>query len=156
MGTYTGAEQAMVSAWVEAQIKSPTVAAELEALVISGLPMTGLSARVFEDFAPEGTPYPFIIFQCQSPPRDVRGVGTTRVMVDTLYVVKTVAQVMSYAPLAPVAKVLDNAITTSVGGPVADGLVFTAVREEQFALNEIDSGKQYRHFGGVYRIHAQA
>lgn len=118
--------------------------------------MTGLSTRVFEDFAPQGyATYPFIIVQCQTPPRDIRGVGVSRVMVDTLFIVKAVAQVDSYAPLAPIVRVFDTALTSPTGGAVADGFVFTSVREEQFAMVEIDSGKQYRHFGGLYTIQAQ-
>ena len=149
MGTiYAGAEQAMVSLWVAGQLAAQ--ATDLDAI------SAGLSGRIFEDFAPEGTPYPFIIFQCQSPPRDIRGVGVSRVMVDTLYIVKAVAQVSSYAPLAPVAKVIDAAVTSAQGSPVADGNVFSSVRDSQFAMVEIDSGKQYRHFGGQYKIQAQA
>lgn len=146
--TYLGAEQVLVDAWVEARIALQGAA--LEAISI------GLSTRVFADFAPEGTIYPFIIYQCQSPPRDVRGVGVSRVMVDTLYIVKAVAQASSYAPLAPVAKVIDAAMTSAAGSAVADGAIFASVREEGFHMVEIEAGKQYRHLGGQYRIQAQA
>lgn len=145
---YLGAEQALVTQWVLDQLASAS--ADLDEID------DGLSLRVFEDFAPQGfSTYPFIIVQCQSPPRDVRGVGVSRVMVDTIYVVKAVAQVNSYAPLAPVARVIDQAMTTSVGGSLLGGNVFTSVRNDQFSLIEIDNGKQYRHFGGEYRIQAQ-
>jgi hypothetical protein len=148
MGIYAGAEQALVTAWVQERVQS--VADDLELI------SPGLSDRVFEDFAPQGfAVYPFIIVQCQSPPRDVRGVGVSRVMVDTLYIVKAVAQVDSYAPLAPIASVIERALTSPTGGPVADGEVFTSVREEQFAMVEIEAGKQYRHFGGLFKIQAQ-
>lgn len=148
MGVFTGAEQVMVSEWVRAQLLLKT--AELEAID------TGLSSRIYEDFAPKGAKYPFIIYQCQDPPRDVRGVGVSRVMVDTLYVVKAVAQVDSYAPLGGIAAVIDSALTSSTGGAVMDGNVFTSIRDEQFALVEVESGTQYRHFGGVFKIQAGA
>lgn len=148
MGDYEGAEQALVTAWVGAQL-------ELNAAALNGI-HAGLSTRIFEDFAPQGfAVYPFIIIQCQSPPRDVRGVGVSRVMVDTLFIVKAVAQVDSYTPLAPIARVFDSALTSPAGGSVGDGQVFTCVREEQFAMVEIESGKQYRHFGGLFKIQAQ-
>lgn len=84
MGIYTGAEQALTDAWVEGRLKAfDTIT-------------PGLGDRIFLDVAPEGTPYPFVVYQCQEPPRDVRGVGSFRVMVDTLYVAKAVAQVSSY------------------------------------------------------------
>ena len=146
--SWEGAEQAMVTEWVKTRLA--LYAADLDAIAVN------LSQRVFEDFAPTGfSTYPFIIVQCQSPPRDVRGVGVSRVMVDTLYIVKAVAQVDSYAPLAPVARVIEAALTSPTGGPIGTGDVFTSVREEQFALVEIDAGKQYRHFGGLFKIQAQ-
>lgn len=153
MGVYEGAEQALTSRWVLERLQAN--AAVLDALVINGTPVGNLSARLFEDSAPPDTPYPFIIFQCQVPPRDVRGVGTTRVMVDTMYVVKAVAQVPTNDALAPIARVIDLSLTTSVGGIVEDGHIFTCIREEQFSLNEIENGKQFRHFGGLYKIQAQ-
>ena len=148
MGVYDGAEQALVTTWIRGRLAS--VSADLEAI------NTGMPDRVFEDFAPYNyAVYPFIIIQCQSPPRAIRGVGVSTVMVDTLYVVKAVAQVDSYGPLAPVASVIKRALTTPTGGLVADGNVFTSIHEEQFALVEIDGGKQYRHFGGLFKIQAQ-
>lgn len=147
MATFVGAEQAMVDMWVESRLEGQAVALDAIAL--------GLSTRIFQDFAPEGTPYPFIIWQCQDPPRAVRGVGTFAVMVDTLYVVKAVSQVDSYGPLAPIAKVIDTAMTSSTGSAVEDGFVLTSVRDRQFALVEREQGTQFRHFGGEYSIQAQ-
>lgn len=149
MSTYTGAEQVLVDIWVQDQLESK--AAELDAIA------TGLSTRIFQNFAPEGTPYPFIVWQCQDPPRDVRGVGTFRVMIDTLYLVKAVFQGTSYIPLAPIARVIDDAMTSASGSAVGgDGLVLASVREQQFAMTEVESGIQFRHFGGEYKIQAQA
>jgi hypothetical protein len=148
MATYTGAEQVLVDLWVKAQLDAR--AAEFNAVA------AGLSTRIFLDYAPEGTPYPFVIYQCQSPPRDVRGVGLSRVLIDTLYVVKAVSQVDSYAPLAPIAKVIDAAMTSAAGSAVEDGLVLTSVRQDQFSMVERDQGTQFRHFGGEYKIQAQA
>lgn len=148
MNTYLGAEQVLTDLWVQQQLA--TKSADFDTI------SPGLSARIFLDYAPEGTPYPFVIYQCQSPPRDVRGVGVVRVMVDTLYIVKAVAQVTSYQPLAPVARVIDAAMTSATGSPVVDGMVLASVREEGFNLLEIEGGTQYRHLGGQYRIHAQA
>ena len=148
VGTYAGAEEAMVDLWVEAQI-----VAQAEALDAIN---PGLSGRIFSVVAPQGTPYPFIVYQCQSPPRDVRGVGVYRVMIDPLYVVKVVAQVMSYDPLAPVARVLDIALTSASGSAVADGRILASVRNAGFHMVEIEAGTQYRHLGGEYRIQAQS
>lgn len=145
---YLGAELVLFDLWIEQQLA--TKAVELDAIA------PGLSTRVFSDVAPPGTLYPFIVFQCQDPPRDVRGVGVSRVMVDTLYVVKAVSQTTTYAPLAPIAKVIDAAMTSSAGSAVEDGLVLASVRDNQFALTEIENGTQYRHLGGAYKMQAQA
>lgn len=148
---YLGAEQAMVTKWVIDRLKGAPYTASFEAVV------AGLGTRIYEDLAPEGTTYPFIVVQCQSPPRDIRGVGETRVMVDTLFLVKAVSQGTSYDPLTPIVKVIDTAMTSPQGGTVgADGLVFTSIREDQFSLTTVEAGTQFRHLGGEYRIQAQA
>lgn len=147
MAEYVGAEQVLVELWLRAQIA--TVNAALEEIAL------GLSTRVYSEAAPKDATFPVIIFQCQDPPRDVRGVGTFTVMIDTLYLVKAVAQVDNYAELAPIASALHGALTTSVGGAVGDGSVLTSVREAQFSMPEFDEGEQWRHLGGMYRIQAQ-
>lgn len=147
MPGYEGAEQELCNLWVRQQIAS--VAADLDAIA------TGLSSRVFLDYAPKGTTWPVVIFQCQDEPRDVRGVGLATVMVDTLYLVKAVAQLEEYGPLAPIAKVLHTAMTTATGSQVDGGTVLTSVRERQFAMPEVSEGVQVRHLGGLYRIQAQ-
>ena len=144
---YSGSEIPMIDAWVESRLA--LFAVDLEAIA------AGLSAAVYPDFAPEGTPYPFIVYQCQSPPRDIRGVGVSRVMVDTLYVVKAVSQAVSYDPLRPIAGIIDRAMTAAEGGSVGSGLVLSSVRERQFSMVEVDAGTQYRHLGGEFKIHAQ-
>lgn len=148
MGVYLGAEQAMVDQWVEARLAAETVA--LEAISV------GLAGRVYNMLAPTGAKYPYVVYQCQVTPRDVRGVGVSRVMVDTLYVVKAVTQTTTYDRLAPIARVIDTAMTSEAGSPVADGFVLSSAREEGFSLTESVEGTQIRNLGGIYRIHAQA
>jgi hypothetical protein len=148
MNTFLGAEQVLVDTWIEMRLAA--VAQDLEDIA------PGLSQRIYPDLAPADAPYPVIVYQCQSPPRDVRGVGAVRVMVDTIYVVKAVAQQVSYVPMAPLARVIDGAMTASVPTPVVDGFVLASVRNQQFSLTEVANGKQVRNLGGEYRIHAQA
>lgn len=149
MSVYTGAESTLVDAWIRQRL-GVTAAASLDAI------SAGLSTRVFLDFAPEGTPYPFIIFQALTPPSDVRGVGIIRVMVDTLYLVKAVAQGTDYDALRPVVSVIDGALTQQDPVDMAGGILLTSVRDREFRLVEIENGKQFRHLGGEFRIQAQA
>jgi hypothetical protein len=147
MATYVGVEEVMCNAWIEAQLA-------LQATALNAI-STGLSGRIYPDMAPEATDWPCIIYQCQDKPRDIRGVGTFTIMVDTLYLVKAVARTDTYAPLAPIAKVIHTALTQEVGGSVDDGEVLTSVRDNAFSMIEVDKGTQFRHLGGLYKIHAQ-
>jgi hypothetical protein len=147
MAEYVGAEQVMTDLYVVNRLAA-------QAAALDGI-SAGLSERIFEEVAPDDALYPFIVWQCQSPPRDVRGVGSFRVMVDTLYIVKAVAQGTSYAPLVPVARVIDGAMTNTTGTAVGDGHVFTSTRNDQYSLREPAEGTEFRHLGGEYRIQAQ-
>lgn len=147
MGTYAGNELVLVNTWVEARLA--TRAAQLEAISI------GLSTRIYYELAPAGVKEPFIVYQCQSPPRDVRGVGLQTVMVDTIYIVKATAQTASYANLGPVAKEINVAMTSDTGSAVGDGAVFTSSRNNVFAQRDPGSGVPILHLGGEYHIQAQ-
>lgn len=142
-----GAEQAVVEKWIKERLA--TKSADFEALSF------GLSQRVFDSLADDDAEYPYIIYQCQVPPRDILGVGTFRVMVDTMYIVKAVAQVSSYDPLAPIASVIDSALTSAEGSGVSGGVVFTSVRDKAHSVIEMIEGKQVRNLGGEYAIKAQ-
>lgn len=141
--TYVGAEPFIVDTWVMDTLLANTA---LGAMV---------NGNIFNFFAPPQTLFPYIVFQQQSM-RDVRGVGPARIMVDTLYVVRGVGQGSDFATLAAVAREIDLSLSTPVGGAVLGGAVFNSVREEPFTLVEVEDGKQFRHLGGSYRIHAQA
>lgn len=137
-----GDETIVVEAWIKARL-----------LAASGV--TSITNRVFIEEAPADTQYPFIIITNQSA-QDVRGVGTARVMTDTLYVVKAVYQGADFSQGRTLAKEIDNALTAAGSEAVAGGgTMLACVREEPFRLAENDAGKQYRHIGGIYRIHAQ-
>lgn len=147
MAEYEGAEQVLCDIWVRGRLES--ISEDLNLIA------AGLSARIYQDYAPKGVEWPVIVFQCQDPPRDVRGVGVSTVMVDTLYLVKAIAQADDYGVLAPIATAMHRAMTTSTGSAVGDGSVLTSVRREQFSMVEVDEGEQFRHFGGIYGIQAQ-
>lgn len=138
-----GDEIGVIDLWVDSQLRGN---ADLVAHV---------GSRIYNSYAPAEAPSPVVVFQHQSM-RDVRGVGSARIMVDTLYVVKAIAQGADYEALRPLARGIDVALTKPNGGAVSGGLVITAVREEPFALIDIDDGRQFRHLGGIFRVYAQA
>ena len=145
--TLLGAEQDLVDRWVGERL-----AAHALFDVIS----PGLTTRIYSEFAPRTAKFPFIIYQAQVPARDIRGVGTARVMVETTYIVKAIAQTEWYSDLSPIVAEIDDLMTVSDGVITADGAVFTSIRQNQFRLVEVEDGNQFRHFGGEYLIHAQA
>jgi hypothetical protein len=141
-----GAEQDVIDRWVEARLEGQ--AAAFNALY------AGLGTRIFDRFAPRGTTYPFIVYQSQSPARDVIGVGTARVLVESLYIVKAIAQTSTFTPLRSVAHQIDLCMTEEEGDLVADGAILVSVRQESFDLVEVENTNQFRHLGGMYRIQA--
>lgn len=141
--SFLGAEVSIVDAWVAARLAATVAVTNL------------VSTRIYNSFAPLDAEYPFIIFQQQTL-RDVRGVGSDRIMVDTLYVVKGISQGTDFAQLGTLAAAIDSALNVPPGGAVTGGHVMASVREEPFALTEVEDGKQFRHMGGIYRIYAQA
>lgn len=145
-----GAEQYMVDAWVESKLTTTPVSTALNTI------STGLSSRVFGYYAPPGTAYPFIIYQAQTPPSMLRGVGGSEILVTTLYVVKAVAAQSSFSNLATIANAIHTALHVPAGAVPTGGIVVASVYEEQFSLVEVENNEQYRHFGGVFRIQAKA
>ena len=138
-----GNETALVDSWISATLLASTDVTDI------------VSTRVYLDVAPETAAFPFIIYQLQDS-SDVRGVGTFRVMSDTLYVVKGVAAVASFALLGDLAEAIDAALNTITPEAVTGGTIIGSVRENPFRLTEKDGGQEFRHLGGIYRIYAQA
>lgn len=149
MTDFHGAEEAMVDTWVRSK---------LEAHAAFDTISPGLTGRIHNRLAPEGTDFPYIVFQAQTPPEVVRGVGFEEVMVDTIYIVKAIAQGTDFLALAPVASAIRTALTSPNGETVTTGIgtVFTSRYERSFSMVENEQTKQFRHLGGEFRIQAQA
>ena len=151
MAGYFGAEVPMIDQWIEQKLKVDAAGA-LNAIA------TDLSTRVYNEVGPEGIDYPFIVYQTQDDPAVVRGVGSAEVMVDTIYVVKAIAQGVSYEALAQVASAIRDALVSDNGESIVGGIgnVFTCRYERQIRLSTVEQGNQFRHLGGAYRIQARA
>lgn len=144
MTDYHGAETALVDLWIDETLKAYT-------------PLTDIvGQRIFSDLAPSGSVFPYVIYQVQSPPSVVRGVGLAEVMVDTIYTVKAINQSPSYAALAPAASAIRSAMVTADTQAPTGGLIFTCGYERQVAYTEGRGTEQARHLGGEFRIQAQA
>lgn len=114
-------------------------------------PLTALVGdRIYSDMVPFEPTFPVVVYQQQSA-LDVIGVGSARIMVDTLYVVKVIGQVVSYSDIQAIADRFDTVLQGS-NGVVADAYIEGVVREEILRFTEVDQGLPYRQLGGMYRI----
>lgn len=139
-----GAEAELINQWIEATL-------------IAYSPLAALvQQKVYLDKAPDDIDYPFVIFNAQSPPRVIRGVGLATVMVDSVYTIQAVGRSESYTAIAPIAAAIKSGIERAEHVAVPDGFVLTCSYERQVMYSEPKGQVQARHLGGEYRIYAQA
>jgi hypothetical protein len=116
--------------------------------------MAAAPGGVWEDVAPEGTAYPFIVFSLQAP-TDVNGLGGRRMWTNATYQVKGVDAGQSYTRLSPIADRLDVLLHRQRGA-VSGGVVLSCTRDQPVRYSEFDPATGvYKHLGGLYRIEAQ-
>ena len=135
-----GAETLIIEGWLDSRLQLDLVLAEL------------VGDRIYGHLAPPEAAHPLVVFTAQGP-RDIRGVGTARIMIDALYQVKGIDRGRSFAPLEPIARRLDELLHGASGATDA-GWVLGCVREEPISYSEVDDGTEYRHLGGLYRFWA--
>lgn len=115
---------------------------------------TLIDGRVFVDMADQGTIFPYVVFSFMAA-HDVIVVGGVRVMTAAVYQIKAITDQANADVLAPIAKRIDELVDGQSGVVGSTGRILAAVRQSPVAMSEEDSGIQYRHRGGLYRIWAQ-
>lgn len=145
-----GVETPLVDAWIVSRLSTDATLLTMGIVTGSG----SVASRVFNSLAPAETAMPLIVYQTQRA-SDVIGVGTARIMVDTLYVVKVIAQGSDFSVHKPIADRVD-VLLHGAAAVVAGGEILSCVRTEPFSMVENDEGRQYRHLGGIFRIQALA
>jgi len=140
-----------IEQWVENRIKTDPILLTLG--IVDGNPV---ASRVYDTHAPASAIFPYIVIT-STVPRDTRGVGTTRIMVDILYSIKVVASVSAYTSISAIANRIDALFHGFNGesGAVA-GSPLASVRESALTFNQVEDGREYRHLGGIFRIYTQA
>lgn len=113
-----------------------------------------VSTRIFDGVAPQGSAYPFVVFNHQGG-SDTRGVGTFRAFNNSLYQVKAVGKGESYAETTAIADRID-AVLQGAAGNANGGLVLGCVRETVLMMPEVTAGISYRSVGLLMRLWAQA
>ena len=123
------------------------------------------SPRIYNELAPQGNGtttapvYPYVIYQMQSA-IDVMWVGPRRVWSNMLYLVKGIQETSSYGgSLLTIVERIDEVLHAKPdpGGPAATnayGVIWACVGEQPFRLPEVVNGRNFRHFGRIYRIYA--
>lgn len=111
---------------------------------------------IYDALAPAGTPYPYVVFQLQSPGVDTIAVGTIRIAANPLYVVRGVSA-SSFVEAGAIAARVDE-LLHGTRGQSAGGVVLTCYREQPLKLPpEVTAGKvTHYHQGGAYRIRARS
>lgn len=114
--------------------------------------LTGLvSGRVFAYRVPQGSMFPCVVFMLQGAEADTR-VGRTRIASRMAYAVKAVGRDSDFQALQPIADRIDVLLAGS-SGSVGDSSVALCVRDNPIEyLENGDSGQDYAHLGGVYRL----
>jgi len=137
--------------WIYSTLKADTALTAL----IGG----AANPRIYNEQAPQngtnGPTYPFVIYQMQSAV-DLMWVGPRRVWSDMLYLVRGVAETSSYGgSLLTIAERIDEDLhATPNGTSNAYGVIWVCVGEQPFRLPEVEGGRNFRHFGRIYRIYA--
>ncbi len=103
--------------------------------------------------APSEATFPLIIFARISG-RDLRGVGSARILANELYEVKAINRgtTVGFAALRAIGDRID-ALLNGASGAVADGQILACVRENALSYLETDADQIYCHLGGIYRIY---
>ena len=114
------------------------------------------SPRIYNEQAPQtGTVFPCVIYQMQSAV-DLMWVGPRRVWSDMLYLVRAVQETSSYGgSILTIAERIDETLHATPNGDTNSyGVIWTCVGEQPFRLPEVRDGRNFRHFGRIYRIYA--
>ena len=117
--------------------------------------LSGGAAGIYQDVAPVGAGFPYVVFFLLDPGDTINTTGTSQEIIwqPTLWLVKGVVKSASYgSPLSTI----ETQIFTDLHkkqATVAGGSVWSAVRVRPFQMQETGpGGEQYRHAGGVYRL----
>ena len=138
----SGIEVVESDIWLDNILKTDT---EIETVFDNA----SLPVNVYDRLAPVDAPYPHILWHLESAV-DSGGINK-RIMVNTIYVVRVVAEVDSYTPLKPFAKAIDD-VLEGAEGTTDDGLVLGVRREAPYHNVEESEGRQIRSLGGRYKI----
>lgn len=130
------------------------VAAEewLYATLLGDTVLTGIATGgIFQDYAPDGTLPPWVIFALQSPGNDSLTLNAVRVMTNPLYQIVVVGPVSMAAAVANAASELDT-LMKRTSGAVVGGYIADCHRESPLTKSETINTVKWKSTGGLFRL----
>lgn len=125
----------------------------LTAFLGAPVALADLPAHVWPEVAPGSAPDPVVVFSVADP-LDRRAVGPEdRIFSSVPLDVRVTAQDSAYDALAPIARVIYDALHGVTNVPVGSGgVVLTAYRTGGIQYPELAGGIQYRHLGHRFQV----
>jgi hypothetical protein len=147
-----GDEGVAIAEWLITTLGSDLEVADALALG----PGEPASNRIWEGVAPEGTPWPVILFTIVDT-NDVAAVGPgPRLVTNAVVDVKGVDEGETYARLKPLARRLADVLVGNHNEALADGgLLLTCSRRSGIQYPDQAEGVQYRHLGATFAVLVQ-
>ena len=133
----------------------------LQATLTGDATITGLvAARVFAEYAPQGTVFPCIVYR-PIDTEDIVAANATRIMVTELRLIEAICEGQSYTPVKAIAERIDVLLHrkpdagSEISGAWSGVTILSSDRQRISRLAETEDGRHYRRLGGIYRISAQ-
>lgn len=111
---------------------------------------SAIGSRVFNAIAPQGTAFPFIVFNFQAG-TDVQGNGTARIQSENVFLVKVISEGAPDATARTVADRIDEVVGKAVHSAL-DSFLFNGRRQSPVRFVEPVGDIRFHHVGGLYRI----
>lgn len=114
-----------------------------------------VGTRIFEDLAPQGTAFPFVVFSFHTG-GDTNALGSdVRTLTRPQYLIRAISKGPTYSDADAVAAAVDAALMGAHGSATVNGVtyeVLTVFREQAIRRCEYAESVRYNHAGGLYRI----
>jgi len=113
-----------------------------------------VASGVFQGFAAQGTVAPYVLIVQQAAP-DALTMQGVRLFTRLLMQIKMIGPSSNYAALVTGAGRIDTLFKDKRNVALSQGGVLSCYRQESLAYDEISSGVQFSHLGGLYHIDLQ-
>lgn len=122
---------------------------DIETFIHTTLSNSGdIGVDVYPYFAPQGADFPCVVFNLQTPKKDLMTLGTDRIMTNLMYQIKVIGKDCAFEDVDEIAANIDILLHGSSG--TNGNLVIT--RDNPISYIEVANGVNYMHRGALYNI----